>query len=162
MADDRPRSILFVCTGNIFRSLVAEWALRAQLGPERRYVVGSAGIQAERQSLHSVVRARLLEKGVDPAPHIQRKLTEDLLADAGLIVAMGEDHRLHLAREFGRQSVLFNDAAGLSSDPILDLHEALPNWQQDLRAAQAYVESVVDHIWDATPSLIARLPQICP
>jgi protein-tyrosine phosphatase len=162
MADYVPQTILFVCTGNIFRSLVAEWALRAQLGEDRRYLVGSAGIQAEPQTVHPVVRARLLRKGADPTGHVQRKVTGELLAKAGLIVAMGEDHRLHLARAFGRHAVLFNEAAGRSSQSILDLHEALPDWQQDVRSAQAYVESVVDDIWEATPALIARLPQFFP
>lgn len=162
MADRVPQSILFVCTGNIFRSLVAEWALRAQLGEDHRYLIGSAGIQAEPQAVHPVVRAHLLEKGVDPAGHVQRKVTEDLLAEVRLLVAMGEDHRLYLARTFGRHAVLFNEAAGRSFRPILDLHEALPDWQQDARAAHAYVQSVIDHIWEATPALIARLPQFFP
>jgi protein-tyrosine phosphatase len=79
-----------------------------------------------------------------------------------LIVAMGEDHRVHITREFGRSAVLFNEASNGLSSPILDLHEAIPDWQADVKAAQAYVESVVDHIWDSTPRLIARLPQFFP
>jgi protein-tyrosine-phosphatase len=30
-----PHSILFVCTGNIFRNLMAEYAMRAPIGPEQ-------------------------------------------------------------------------------------------------------------------------------
>lgn len=47
MADDSARSILFVCTGNIFRSLVAEYALKRYLGPQGLYCVGSARIEAK-------------------------------------------------------------------------------------------------------------------
>jgi protein-tyrosine phosphatase len=35
--------VLFVCTGNIFRSLTAEYVLRRELGPNSRIVVASAG-----------------------------------------------------------------------------------------------------------------------
>ena len=39
------RQVLFVCTGNIFRSLTAEYALRAALGARRDIVVASAGTE---------------------------------------------------------------------------------------------------------------------
>ena len=45
-------SILFVCSGNIFRSLVAEYALKAHLGSRARYLIGSAGIEASPQEIH--------------------------------------------------------------------------------------------------------------
>ena len=56
-------SILFVCSGNIFRSLVAEYALKAQLGSRVGYLIGSAGIEALPQEIHPVVLAGLREKG---------------------------------------------------------------------------------------------------
>jgi len=40
------KSILFICSGNIFRSMVAEYALKSLLGPSSPYIVGSAGIEA--------------------------------------------------------------------------------------------------------------------
>lgn len=67
MGDGAMKSILFVCTGNIFRSLIAEYALKQFLGVSGMYAVGSAGIEAKPQSIHPLVRARLLERGVDPA-----------------------------------------------------------------------------------------------
>ena len=45
--------------------------------------------------------------------------------------------------------------------PILNLHEALSNWEQDPEHARDYVESVVDHMWDATLARVARLPHFC-
>jgi protein-tyrosine phosphatase len=152
-------SILFVCTGNIFRSMAAEHALRAQLRRHSPYLVGSAGIEAKPQSVHPIVRARLIHKGIDPAGHVQRRLTGELIQDAALIIAMGHDHQAHIAQAFGRHAPLFNQVSSGSETPILDLHEALPHWERDLEAAKAYLESIVDHIWNVTPTLIARLPQ---
>ena len=60
------QSVLFVCTGNIFRSVTAEYALKARLGAGTSYVVSSAGIDVKAQSMHEWVLARLREKGAAP------------------------------------------------------------------------------------------------
>jgi len=153
-----PHSILFVCTGNIFRSMVAEYAVRAQVGPESRYLIESAGITAKPQTIHPVIRARLTQKGADPSAHIQRMLTRNVIDRMDLIIAMGEDHREFIQREFGRTAPLFNQVSCCQETPILDLHEALPDWERDLGQARDYIESVIDHIWSAAPALVARLP----
>lgn len=152
------QSILFVCTGNIFRSMVAEYAARAQFGSQSHYLIESAGIEAKPQAIHPVIRARLIQKGADPSAHVQRKLTQELVDRIDLIIAMGHDHRECIQRRFGRTVPLFNEVSFGRETPILDLHEALPNWEHDPERARDYVESVVDHIWDAAPALMARLP----
>lgn len=152
-------SVLFICTGNIFRSMVAEYALRAHLSGQDQYHVQSAGTEARPQSIHPVVRALLIHKGIDPAGHIQQKLSEELVERVTLVIAMGDDHRAHMFQRFGRQVPLYNQVSLGTENPILDLHEAIPNWECELEKARKYVESVVDHIWNSTPRLIARLPQ---
>lgn len=148
-ADRSARSVLFVCTGNIFRSLTAEYALKQHLGSQRGDFVGSAGIEATPQLIHPFVRALLLERGADPAGHIQRKLTQSL-----------RDHQEALRRSFGLAVPLFNQICFGRDEPILDVHEALPDWKQNDAQARAYVRSVVDHIYDAMPHLAARLPHL--
>ncbi len=150
-------SVLFVCSGNIFRSLVAEYALKAQKAPDSRLIVGSAGIEALPQEIHPVVRLRLLEKGADPLGHVQRRLTRDLLEAATLTVAMGANHREFIRREFGREVPLFNQVCYQTEAPILDVHEAIPNWQENLEQSRDYLYSVIDHIWAGIPFLIERL-----
>jgi protein-tyrosine phosphatase len=160
MAQHSVRSILFVCTGNIFRSLAAEYALKQYLGPEGAYCVGSAGIEAKPQSIHPIVRARLLERGADPAGHIQRKLTQSLLDEADCVVAMGRDHQKAVQHLFGLSIPLFNQLCFDHDEPILDVHEALPDWEENETQARAYVISVVDHICDALPHFAARVPYL--
>ena len=46
---EKLQSVLFVCTGNIFRSVTAEYALKARLDPGTSCVVSSAGIDAKPQ-----------------------------------------------------------------------------------------------------------------
>ena len=157
---DRATSILFVCTGNVFRSLVAERALQARLGAGAGWLVGSAGIEARPQLVHPLVAERLRAKGADPAGHVQRKLTGELIAGAGLVVAMGLDHRDFIRRSFGLEVPLFNQVCYEKEEPVLDVGEAVPDWEHNQEAARAYTLWVIDYIWDAMPALLARLDRL--
>ncbi len=152
------QSILFVCTGNVFRSMAAEYALRAQLGPQFSYRVESAGIEAKSNTIHPIISKRLIQKGTDPSAHIPQMLTKQLIDRNDLIIAMGLGHREFIHKRFGLKVPLFNEVSFGEEIPILDLHEALPDWERDIGEARAYVESVIDYIWEAVPTLIARLP----
>ena len=145
------KSILFVCTGNIFRSMTAEYALKAALGIESAYVVSSAGTEAKPQEMVHYVRARLHQRGLDPAKHQQRRVTTEMLNEADLVVAMGLDHRAYLKDQFGREVWLFNQICFGKEEPVLDIWEALPNWPPAPEAQAAYGISVVDYICDSMP-----------
>ncbi|THJ12335.1 MAG: low molecular weight phosphatase family protein [Nitrospira sp. CG24C] len=153
----KPQSVLFVCTGNIFRSVTAEYALKARLGTDTSYVVSSAGIDAKAQSMHEWVLARLREKGADPTSHVQRQLTEELIEAADFIIAMGRNHQAYIREEYGQDVPLFNQICLGHDKPILDLHEAIPDWETDPERARAYVCSVIDTIWTTAPALLSRL-----
>jgi protein-tyrosine-phosphatase len=150
-------SVLFVCTGNIFRSVTAEYALKARLGPGTSCVIGSAGIDAKPQSMHAWVQARLLEKGVDLTTHVPRQLTKDLVEAADLVIAMGRNHQAFVREQYGRDIPLFNQVCLGHDQPILDLHEVMPNWESDPEQARSYVCSVIDVIWATAPALLSRL-----
>jgi protein-tyrosine phosphatase len=152
------KSILFICTGNVFRSVTAEYALRTKMKPDLPLIVGSAGIEARPQQLHPMIIEYLRAKGADPSAHVQRKLTRELLESVDLAVAMGFDHRDFIRERFGRDVPLFNQVCFEREEPVLDVHEAIPDWQSNMDEARAYVQSVVDHIWNSTPALLARLP----
>jgi protein-tyrosine phosphatase len=153
----KPQSVLFVCTGNIFRSVAAEFALKARLGAGTSCVVSSAGIDARAQSMHEWVLARLREKGADPTSHVQRQLTEELVEAADLVIAMGRNHQAFIREEYGHDAPLFNQICLGHDKPILDLHEAIPDWETDPERARAYVCSVIDAIWATAPALLSRL-----
>jgi protein-tyrosine phosphatase len=153
------KSILFVCTGNVFRSMAAEYALRARQEKPSPYHAESAGIEAKPQKIHPVILNRLRLKGTEASAHAPRTLTKEVIQRSDLIIAMGLGHREFIQTKFGLTVPLFNEVALGKNEPILDLHEALPNWERDIVEAREYVESVIDHIWDSIPALLARLPQ---
>lgn len=138
--------------------MAAEYALRAHLGRQSPYRVESAGIEAKPKTIHPVISNRLIRKGIDPSAHIPRLLTKDLLKRNDLIIAMGLGHREFIQKRFGLKVPLFNEVSFGQETPILDLHEAIPDWERDIDEARAYVESVIDHIWEAVPELVTRLP----
>jgi protein-tyrosine phosphatase len=102
-------SILFVCTGNSFRSLTAEYALKAVLHPRSPIRVSSAGTVALPQNMHPDMRAYLVQRGVDPSPHQQRRVSAELLHTTDLVIAMSTDHQAFLVDTFQYRAPLFND-----------------------------------------------------
>jgi protein-tyrosine phosphatase len=112
-------SILFVCTGNIFRSLTAEYALKSRLDPGSPIRVSYAGTIALPQDMHPDVRAYLMQRGVDPSHHRQRKVSARLLQASDLVIAMSTDHQVFLFDTFQYRALLFNAVCHGRSEPLL-------------------------------------------
>ena len=95
------RMLMFVCTGNVCRSPMAEYLLRDRLGPEADWEVCSAGTSAGHgmQASDSAVET-LREKGLDLSPHRSRPLSRELVDAASLIVVMTAGHRDFIAATF--------------------------------------------------------------
>ncbi|MFM2721059.1 arsenate reductase/protein-tyrosine-phosphatase family protein [Microbacterium mcarthurae (nom. nud.)] len=87
-------TVLAVCTGNVCRSPVAELQIAAALQSIAAVRVSSAGTHALVGS--SVPETTLLmsrEYGLDASQHRARQLTDELIRDADLIIAMAREHR---------------------------------------------------------------------
>jgi len=94
-----PFSILFVCTGNICRSPLAERLLHARLGAavgDRRdsFVVRSAGTHGwEGSDMDPAAAAELVRLGGSPRDFRGRQLTAELIAAADLVLTATRAHR---------------------------------------------------------------------
>jgi protein-tyrosine phosphatase len=152
------RCVLFVCTGNIFRSLTAEYALRNALGARSDIVVASAGTEDFPHVVSPLVRDYLLARGLDVRHHRRRTLTAQILQNPGLVIAMSTEHRFVLAERFNRLGVpLFTEACGLPGEPLPDVDQAVRDHETNPVAVEAHVRTIIDRIIELTPQLANRL-----
>jgi protein-tyrosine phosphatase len=152
--------VLFVCTGNIFRSLTAEYALRHVLGERHGIRVASAGTEDFPHVVSPYVRDYLLARGLDVRRHSRRTLTAPMLQEPGPVIAMSTEHRLFLAECFNLLDVpLFTEACGSPSEPLPDVAEAVQDYQTNPAAVGAHVRRIIDRIIELTPKLANRLLQ---
>ncbi|MBN1558230.1 MAG: low molecular weight protein arginine phosphatase [Lentisphaerae bacterium] len=97
----RKRTILFVCTGNICRSPLAEYLLRARLDPSSGWMAASAGLAAiEGLGASDEAVNVAAERGVDLHGHASRPVREKDIASAALVVVMTASHAQQLGELF--------------------------------------------------------------
>lgn len=97
-------TILFVCTGNCYRSPIAAAAFHSQLvqnGLEAQWIVNSAGTwtsSGQQPPEEALKLARSHGLAIDD--HKTRQLTANLLAEADIVIVMEEGHRESIKAEF--------------------------------------------------------------
>ncbi len=97
--------ILFVCTGNLCRSVLAEQMLRKRLEaePGLKIEVKSAGVAAFPDYAPPDEILEILKGlGIDAGGHLSQPLTRDLVLWADLILTMEAGHQMVAARQFPR------------------------------------------------------------
>jgi protein-tyrosine phosphatase len=151
------KRVLFVCTGNIFRSLAAERALRHALRGRAGIHVSSAGTVDYPHVVAPNVREYLLSKGFDVSRHQRRTLTRAILSESHLVIAMSVDHREYLRSRFGHAAPLFLEACGEPGDALPDIEEVVLDYLTNPVAVDAHVRATIDRIVSLTPKLAARL-----
>jgi len=151
-----PKSMLFVCTGNVFRSVAAQQCFKKYLSDNSiaGWDVGSAGITATPQSIDPRALETLQELGVDATGHMQRKLTRELLDSYDIVVGMAENHIEFMKSEFNyTHAVLFNDLAQGELTSIWDIEDEIRDYQTNRRAVEEKIERTVRDIHDKTPQV---------
>jgi protein-tyrosine-phosphatase len=125
MNASRPRRWLFVCTGNICRSPMAEF-LAKRLAREAGLPLNaaSAGVAAEvGEGPTPEARRALAKRGIADVKHVARQLDEDMLSEADAVYVMTQGHRAAVASRFpelAAKVALLREAAGLPDAEIAD------------------------------------------
>lgn len=93
------KSVLFVCTGNTCRSVMAEGLLRKLLEGKPQVEVVSAGtsVYDGKKAADNTVSV-MKEEGIDVSNHLTRQLTDDIINKSDLIFAMEERHKDYIIR----------------------------------------------------------------
>jgi protein-tyrosine-phosphatase len=120
-----PQKILFVCTGNICRSPVAQF-LADRMAREAGLTLhaSSAGVAAELgHGMEPGARRALAARGIKGMSHLARQLDEPMCADADQIYALARDHRDIIAARFPAHAAkvaVLRKAAGLPDADVAD------------------------------------------
>jgi protein-tyrosine-phosphatase len=62
--------------------------------------VSSAGTVAILQAMHPDVCAYVVQRGMDPSSHYQRRVSAELLRASDIVIAMSTDHQAYLFHTF--------------------------------------------------------------
>lgn len=88
------KTVLFVCTGNSCRSVMAEYLLKASVAGKDHVEVLSAGTGVFLQSTASAETITILgEEGITAQGHLSQPINTILLKKADLIIVMTRSHR---------------------------------------------------------------------
>jgi protein-tyrosine phosphatase len=87
-------TVLYVCTGNVCRSPMAELLFRGWAHPDADVIVSSAGTEAlEGHGMDRSSASALGQLGIDPTAHRGRQFEPWMATDADLILTASREHR---------------------------------------------------------------------
>lgn len=142
----RKPTVLFVCTGNIFRSLIAEYALRSVMADS--YQALSAGIKADIPTVSPFVIEAMSNRGIDLSSHRPRRLTSELLVESDLVIAMAASHQKHLFELTGKTVPLFRELCFGEPLDVPDVHDVFEDWRsQPKLTIELFVNDTIDMIF---------------
>jgi protein-tyrosine phosphatase len=114
--------VLFVCTDNFTRSVIAEFCLRDYLIKNNitSLTVSSSGIRADSDiSKYSRIHFEIMEgMGIDTSMFKRTMFRKDFFETFDVIIGMSDLHRDHIKEQYGREIKLFNEIYDGSSKPV--------------------------------------------
>ena len=151
--------VLFVCTGNIFRSMSAEYCLKDYIVKNNIFgiEVASAGTSAIPDSMDPVVKNTLLSFKINPRKHKQRRINEKHFDKYDLVIAMHKNHQDFIMEHFGKRVPLFDEICYGEKVSVLDNNQLMPDWQDHMDAVNKYVEYTVQFIHRSIPLFVKNM-----
>lgn len=150
------KNVLFVCTGNLCRSPMAEYLLKELLEKAgiRDVRVHSAGTwAADGEPVAPIAQEVCREKGLDLSPHVARRLTREMLLESDLVVVMEMDH-LHCVEDLlpdglAKTKLLpyFGGGPGIAREIADPYGRPKRDYERCFESIQRHVHALFSEIW---------------
>ena len=86
-------NILFLCASNVTRSQMAEAFFNKY---SKNHKAKSAALVKSQEKMHALVIRAMKERGIDISKNISKKITEEMLVAADMIVLMNKNLKMHI------------------------------------------------------------------
>lgn len=130
-------NILFVCTDNYTRSVIAEFCMKDYLKETNNTSVNvaSAGIRATSDiSKYSNVHFGIMnEMGIDVSGFKRTQFNESCFEQYDVVIGMSELHKEYVKQNYNRDIVLFNEVLNGQTSPVNIGHPESPNFLEDMK-----------------------------
>ena len=148
----KKKTILFVCTGNSCRSVMADYFLKSMLSGRSDIEVLSAGTGVFIQSTASAETISVLkEDGIDATDHVSQPINSILLKKSDLIFVMTRGHRaqvLERVPEVEKRVYLLKEFANIppSFQGDLDIPDPIGRSRQDYKECLNMISEAINKI----------------
>ena len=143
--------VLLICTANVCRSPLAQGLLKKQLADQglgEEWEVGSAGSWTEGGvPVDSLVVEILAERGIKAGERRSREVTEELLAEADLVLTMEAGHQEALQVEFPEQAekvYMLSELVGERKNVMDPVGDEEGKYHEVLGELERYLEGAVE------------------
>ncbi len=148
------KHILFVCSGNIFRSVSAELCFKNYIKSNKLPLVrcSSCGLTAYPQEFNFGTKKAFDFLGIDYSSHKQTQITKKIVLDSDLIVAMAQNHKDFVEDNYKKKTYLFNFLATGENNSVPDLNDVIYDWYSNKKAADNYCYNTILEINSKIPA----------
>ena len=143
-------SVLFICTGNLHRSPMAEYFFKSKIGETPGWQISSAGTYTQNGlSCPPEVRMVLMKYGIDASAHRTREVNRKMIEEHNLVLCLASNHKEALRAEFpdlAKRIYLLSEMIGKKEDVNDPIGGPLVEFTAVAREIDAYLTQGFDRI----------------